>query len=735
VIDDSIIHDEPEDIRITPETVKQYLNDTGLSCFIIMAKYHGLSVAPEQLKHVLALGSENFGITEILQAAKEYKLKAKAVKLPFERLLKVRLPVIVKLQDDSFVIVAKKEGEKLLILNPIVKKPILIDFIEFQKQWSGDVLLFTQRVSLLDENVKFGLKWFIPSIIKYKKLLYEVLIASLSLQILGLLTPIVIQVIIDKALVHRSYTTLDVILFGLIVVVFFETALNIARTYVFTNTTNKMDVILGSRLFRHLFRLPLRYFEVRRVGDTIARVREVENIRRFLTGAPLTAILDIAFMFIYVFVMFFYSVPLTLIVLASLPLFAALSAIVTPMFKTKLDEKFNAGAESQSFLVESVTGIQTIKSFAVEPQMQKKWEQRLANYTKTSFNTEILGGIAGSLGQFIQRIFDLIILWVGARYVMSGDLSVGQLIAFRMLSSRVSTPVLRLVQMWQEFQQIGISLQRLGDIFNAKPEPAVDPTKAKLPEIKGRIVFDHVHFRYRPDAPEVVRDVTFDIAQGTVLGIVGRSGSGKSTLSKLIQRLYVPEIGKITVDGVDLALASPSWLRRQIGVVLQENYLFDGTVRDNIAFNDPSASMEEILRVAELAGAHEFILELPEGYDTRVGERGTSVSGGQRQRIAIARALLTNPRILVFDEATSALDYESETIIQKNLKKICEGRTVIIIAHRLSTLKDVHKIMVIDRGMLVEMGSQQELLKQKGLFHYLYNQQGMITVNPKTKKE
>jgi len=734
-MDEHIIHDEPEEIRTTPDFYSSHIHDTGLSCFIIIAKYHNLSVDSEQLKHVLATGTNLFGTTEILQSAKEYKLKAKAVTLSFDRFLKVRLPVIVSLKDGSFIIVAKNEDTKLLILNPLAQKPIMISHEEFLEQWTGESILFTQRVSLINEDVKFGLKWFIPSIIKYKKLLYEVLVASLSLQILGLLTPIVIQVIIDKALVHRSYTTLDVILFGLIVVVFFETALGIARTYVFTSTTNKMDVILGSRLFRHLFRLPLRYFETRRVGDTIARVREVENIRRFLTGAPLTAVLDIAFMFIYVFVMFFYSVPLTFIVLASLPLFAALSAIVTPMFKTKLDEKFNAGAESQSFLVESVTGIQTIKSFAVEPQMQKKWEQKLANYTKTSFNTEILGGIAGSLGQFIQRIFDLIILWVGARYVMSGDLSVGQLIAFRMLSSRVSTPVLRLVQMWQEFQQIGISIKRLGDIFNAKPEPAVDPTKAKLPAVKGRIVFEHVHFRYRPDAPEVIRDITFDIPQGTILGVVGRSGSGKSTLSKLIQRLYVPEMGKITVDGVDLALVSPSWLRRQIGVVLQENYLFDGSVRDNIAFNDPSAPMEELIKVAELAGAHEFILELPEGYDTRVGERGTSVSGGQRQRIAIARALLTNPRILVFDEATSALDYESETIIQNNLKNICADRTVIIIAHRLSTLKDVNKIMVLDRGMLVEMGTQQELLKQRGLFHYLYSQQGMLTVTPKTKKE
>ena len=374
-------------------------------------------------------------------------------------------------------------------------------------------------------------------------------------------------------------------------------------------------------------------------------------------------------------------------------------------------------------MVESITGAQTIKSFALEPQLQKNWEDRLSNYVRASYKTNLLSGNAGALGQLIQKIFDIAILWVGAHMVMAGSLTIGGLIAFRMLSSRVSGPVLRLVQSWQDFQQTGISMKRLGDIFNTKPEPMLDPSKSRLPSITGDVRFEHVRFRYAPDSPEVIRDVSFGIRPGTVVGVVGRSGSGKSTISKLLQRLYVPESGKILIDGVDIATTDPSWLRRQIGVVLQENFLFNASVRDNIAVHVPSSSIDDIVRVAKIAGAHEFITELPNGYDTMVGEKGEGLSGGQKQRIAIARALLHNPKILIFDEATSALDYESENIIQKNLKQITAGRTVIIIAHRLSTLKSVDKIMAIDRGQLIEYGTPSVLLKKNGLYAYLHRQQ------------
>lgn len=696
--------------------------DAGLYSFVNIARFHNIPADPEQITHTLAIGKEGMSEADILRAAKEFRLKAKASDVSFDTLSKLPLPAIVGFRKEKFAILAKVEDNKILVLLPNGTPPVVMDKTEFIKKWTGRIILFTQRF-WKDVDRKFDVKWFIPTIIKYKKPLLEVLTAAFVLQILGIFAPILTQVVIDKALSHQSTSTLDVIVFGLVAIALFEAFMGIARNYIFTHTTSRIDVILSSRLFRHLFSLPLRYFETRRVGDTTARVMELEKVRQFLTGTPMTTLIDVSFMFVYIIVMFIYSSTLTWVVLGSLPFFALLSGFITPMLRSRLDEKFDTGAESQSYLVESVTGAQTIKSFALEPELQKNWEGRLSNYVKASYKTAILSGNAGALGQLIQKVADIAILWFGAHLVMSGDLTIGALIAFRMLSGRVSGPVLRLVQSWQDFQQTGISIKRLGDIFNNKPEPTMDPTKSRLPAIKGEIRFDKVRFRYRPDTAEVIRDISFGIRPGTVVGVVGRSGSGKSTLSKLIQRLYVPEAGKILIDGVDVAMTDPAWLRRQVGVVLQENFLFNASIRENIAIHKPVASIEDIIRVAQIAGAHEFILELPEGYDTVVGEKGEGLSGGQKQRIAIARALLHNPKILIFDEATSALDYESENIIQKNLKLITQGRTVIIIAHRLSTLKDVDKIMTIDRGRIVEYDTPAVLLQKKGLYAYLHKQQ------------
>lgn len=696
--------------------------DPGIYCFVNIAAFHEIAADPEQMKHGLAIGGDGATEDDIVRAGRELKLKTRAAHAQFKDLAKLPLPAIVGMKDVGFAILAQINGDSLLVLLPDGQPPKVMSAEDFRQQWDGRVILFAKRF-WQDAHRKFDIKWFIPTIIKYKKPLLEVLAAAFTLQILGIFTPILTQVIIDKALVHHSVSTLDVIAIAIIAVALFEMLLGIARSYIFTHTSSRIDVILGARLYKHLFSLPLRYFETRRVGDTTARMMELEKIRQFLTGTPLTTLIDVLFMAVYVAVMLFYSVTLTWVVLGTLPFFIVLSVIVTPLFRHRLDERFNTGADSQSYLVESVTGAQTIKSFALEPQVQKNWEGRLANYTKAGYKTAILSGNAGAIGQFIQKGSDLAILWFGAHLVMSGDLTIGGLIAFRMLSGRVSGPVLRLVQSWQDFQQTGISIKRLGDIFNSKSEPTMDPTKSRLPSIKGDIRFEKVRFRYRPETAEVVKDMSFGIRPGTVVGIIGRSGSGKSTISKLIQRLYVPEAGKILIDGVDIAMTDPAWLRRQVGVVLQENFLFNASIRDNIAVHVPSASMDEIVRVAKIAGAHDFILELPEAYDTKVGENGEGLSGGQKQRIAIARALLHNPRILIFDEATSALDYESENIIQKNLKLITEGRTVIIVAHRLSTVKDVDKIMAIDKGQLVEYAAPDILLKKNGLYAYLYKQQ------------
>ena len=545
------------------------------------------------------------------------------------------------------------------------------------------------------------------------------LLASFFLQLFALITPLFFQVVIDKVLVHRGMTTLDVLAIGLLAVSVFEVVLGGLRTCLFSHTTNRIDVSLDARLFDHLLRLPLGYFQARRVGDSVARVRELETIRDFITGSGLTVVIDLFFTLVFFVVMYSYSPTLIWVVLGAIPFYLLLSLFVTPILRSRLNEKFARGAENQAFLVESVSSVETLKAMAVEPQMQRRWEEQLAAYVSASFRAANLGNIAGQSAGLINKVTTVLILWIGATLVMKNELSVGQLIAFNMLAGRVSGPILRLVQLWQDFQQAGI----LGDILNTPPEPGYNPGRATLPALKGAVHFEQVAFRYGPDRPRVLDGIELQIEPGEVIGIVGRSGSGKSTLTKLIQRLYVPEAGRLLIDGVDLALVEPAWLRRQVGVVLQENRLFNRTVRENIALADPAMPMERVVAAAQEAGAHAFILELPEGYDTLVGEQGSSLSGGQRQRIAIARALVTNPRILIFDEATSALDYESEHIIQQNMRQICKERTVFIIAHRLSAVRDANRIIVIDKGRIVEQGSHQQLLQQAGIYAQLHAHQ------------
>ena len=421
--------------------------------------------------------------------------------------------------------------------------------------------------------------------------------------------------------------------------------------------------------------------------------------------------------------MFFYSPLLSWIVVGSLPLYVAISAGASPLFRRRVDEKFQRGAENQAFLVESVAGAETLKAMAVEPQMQRRWEEQLAGYVAASFRVTSLGNVTSQTVQLISKLVTAATLYFGAKLVIDGDLTVGELVAFNMLAGRVSGPVLRLAQIWQDFHQARLSVARLGDILNTPAEPIYNPGRTTPPAIRGDVTFEHVTFRYRVDGPEILHDVNLSVPAGQVLGIVGPSGSGKSTLSKLVQRLYVPESGRVLVDGVDVAQVDPAWLRRQIGVVLQESVLFNRSIRDNIALADPAMSIERVVAAAKLSGAHEFILELPEGYDTVVSERGGTLSGGQRQRIAIARALTADPRILIFDEATSALDYESERVVQQNMQQIARGRTVFVIAHRLSALRIADRIVTIERGRIVEEGTHDELIKTGGRYATLYRLQ------------
>ncbi|WP_275974820.1 type I secretion system permease/ATPase [Bradyrhizobium sp. 180] len=705
------------------EEVKQ---DTGLQCLALLLRFHRISIDPAQIAHQIS--GAPVGVLEMLRCAKQLKLKARVIRESWTGLAHLSLPGIVERRDGTFVIVGKVGTDDVLVHDPAANRPQIVKRAEFEEAWTGRIVLMTRRVSLSDLARRFDITWFLQAMHKYRRLLGEVLVASLFLQLFGLVTPLFFQVVTDKVLAHRGYTTLDVLVFGLIAVSIFETVLGGLRTYVFSHTTNRIDVELGARLFRHLIALPIAYFEARRAGDSVARVRELENIRNFLTSSALTLVIDLGFTFVFLAVMFYYSPFLTWIVVGSFPFYVAISAGVTPVFRERLDRKFDRGAENQAFLVESVGAIQTLKAMAVEPQMQRRWEEQLAGYVSASFDVLSLGNWASQSVQFVSKVVTGLTLYFGARLVIGGDLSVGELIAFNMLAGRVAQPVLRLAQLWQDFHQARVSIARLGDILNAAPEPMFDPARAALPPIKGEIAFDHVSFRYRPDTSLALQDISLKVLPGQVIGIVGPSGSGKSTLTKLIQRLYVPEAGRILIDGIDLTVADVAWLRRQIGTVLQENVLFNRTVRENIALTDPGMAMERVIAAAELAGAHEFILALPDGYNTVVGERGASLSGGQRQRIAIARALVTNPRVLIFDEATSALDYESENMIQRNMRKICAGRTVFIIAHRLSAVRHADRILTIEAGRLVEDGTHDELIKKAGRYAMLHQIQAGLHV-------
>lgn len=700
------------EVRPAAHTAQTGGRDLGLAGLVLLAQFHEVACDARQLAHQYGRKGEPFDEQTLLLAARHLGLKARVIEQEAERLEKITLPALALQADGMHFVVAKVSEGGILVHDLQQQRPRVLTRAEFQSSYSGRLLVVTSRATVLGQLAKFDFRWFVPAVVKYRKLLLEVFVVSFFIQLIALITPLFYQVVMDKVLVHHGLTTLNVIAIGMLSVAIFDVLLSGLRAHVFAHTTSKIDVELGAKLFRHIMSLPLAYFESRRVGETVARVRELENIRSFLTGQALTSVLDLFFTFVFLAVMCYYSGWLTLIVVISLPLYALWSASITPLLRKRLDEKFARGADNQSFLVETVNGIGTVKATAVDPRMTRTWDNQLAGYVTAGFRVTRLANIGQHGVQLMQKLTSVALLFFGARLVIEGKLSVGQLIAFNMLSGQVTAPIIRLAQLWQDFQQVGISVERLGDILNTRTE--VPRSRVTLPAIQGRVTFERVTFRYRPDTPEILDRIDLDIAPGEVIGIVGRSGSGKSTLTKLVQRLYVPERGRVLIDGHDLALADPAWLRRQLGVVLQENFLFNRTIRENIALADPAVPLERVIQAAKLAGAHDFILELPEGYDTKVGEHGAGLSGGQRQRVAIARALITDPRILIFDEATSALDYESEHAVMSNMRAICRGRTVLIIAHRLSTVRLANRIIVMDKGRIVESGSHAELVDRPG---------------------
>lgn len=698
--------------------------NTALIALEVVARLNRVDLDTRAISREFGITEDEVSVEELLRIAKKYGFRAKSKEVLITELAgKYPLPAIIICKDGSYGVLLKAatDEQKALVFLPAEKKPVEKTFAELEELSSGRWIIVKHR--LFSSQAAFGFRWFLEEIGKYKRIIGEVLLGSFVVQLFGLVTPLFTQVILDKVIVHRSMTTLDVLAIAFLAVTIFELLLNISRNYIFVHTASKLDAKLGAKLFRHLLSLPFMYFETRKVGNITARVRELDTIREFITNKAVSVLIDLFFSVVFVAVMFLYSVKLTFVVVGFVMLIGIIYLTITPELRRRLEEKFQMAASSNSYLVESVTGVQTVKSLAVEGSMQKRWEDHLGNYVRSSFRLTNMGNISGAVAGTLQKLMTISILFLGVKAVLNNELTIGQLIAFQMFAGQFSGPVLRLVNLWNEFQQALLSVDRLGDILNHPVETTSDKA-ITLPQLKGEVKFDNVSFAYAPNMPKVVSQVSFAAAPGMSIGVVGRSGSGKSTIAKLLQRLYLPHEGAVYIDEVDIRHMNPIWLRFNIGVVLQENYLFSGTIRENISLPKPDAPMELIIQAAQLSGAHEFIAQLPEGYDTAVGERGSTLSGGQKQRVAIARALITNPRILIFDEATSALDYQSERIINQNLKQIKKGRTTVIIAHRLSTIKDCDLIIAMDKGVIVEMGTHEELLSKQGYYHQLSTLQG-----------
>jgi len=706
--------------------------DAGLTALCGIASYYRIAADPFALARELALTGPATA-SDIARAAGRAGLRARIVEKPTAtRLEQAPAPAIVKRRDGGFVIFGGRTATSgYRLIDPVTRIDQELDFSALCDAIEPMIILVQRRMLGAGTDPRsFGFRWFLPSIWRYRRPLLHVLIASLFIQVFALITPLFFQIVVDKVLAHKSYSTLFVLVGGIAAIGLFDVVLQYLRTYALSHTTNRIDVELGQRLFGHLLRLPLSYFETRPAGQTVARMRELETIRNFLTGQGLFSALDLLFTGLFIAVLWLYSPSLTLIVLATIPAYLIIAWLVRTPLREQINEKFNRGAISQQFLVETVVGIQTVKASAVEPTMRAQWEDRLAAYVRTTFGATLTGAGGQSAIQYVSKLSTALLLLFGAKAVIDGDLTVGELIAFNMIAAQVAQPVLRLSQLWQDFQQVQISIERLGDILNAPVEPSPSGIEV-APRPQGAIALKHVSFSYKPGGQQVLKDVTLGIRAGEVLGIVGPSGSGKSTLTKLVQRLYSPSEGEVLIDGANLAHVDPAWLRRHIGVVLQDNLLFNRTIHDNIALANPAMSRAEVIAAARLAGADDFIGQLPQGYDTMIEERGANLSGGQRQRIAIARALATNPPILIFDEATSALDYESERVIQVNMRQIARGRTVIIIAHRLAAVRHCDRIIGMVDGRLVEAGTHDQLLRQSnGLYARLWAMQSSPLPSP-----
>lgn len=699
--------------------------DATVACFQMLSQYFGMPFRRDIIRRVITTQEARSGNLSLMHCGAVGELmglSAQLVTVPSMAVSRLPTPVLLSWQD-SFAILYESSERELVLAVPEsgIKRIKPSRFIE---DWGDEGQALLLKATKSTPKERFGLNWFIPSIIRYRRVLTEVLIASFFVQLFGLANPLMIQLIIDKVIVQNSINTLHVLGVLLVAVAIFEGLLTSLRTYLFVDTTNRIDMALGSEIIDHLLRLPLRYFERRPVGELATRIGELENIRQFLTGTALTVVLDAVFSVVYIVVMFIYSWLLTLVTLAVIPLFILLTVVVSPIVRQQLRTKAERQAETQSYLVEVLSGISTVKAQNIELRARWKWQERYGRYVSDGFKNVLTSTAASSTSNFLNKLSALLVLWVGAYLVLDGQLSLGQLIAFRIISGYVTGPLLRLAQIWQNFQQTALSLERLSDIVDSPQEAdETDRYNIALPPVEGTVKYEDVSFRFGTTGPLQLNNINIEIPAGTFVGIVGQSGSGKSTLTKLLPRLYDPLSGRIIVDGYDISKVELYSLRRQIGIVPQETLLFDGTVQENIALTNPDASSEEIIEAARVAAAHDFIMELPSGYNTRVGERGSALSGGQRQRIAIARTILQGPQLLILDEATSALDYSTERQVCLNLAQVYKGRTVFFITHRLTTIRNADLILMMDQGAVVEQGTHEQLMEQKGRYYCLYLQQ------------
>ena len=695
----------------------------AMACLEMLAAFHGLPFRRDVMERITAdkLRDRPASIQSMGELLATMTFRVSQVDIPLHQLPRASTPCLAMVRDQPAVIYKIAKGEVLAVLPEYGRVRFPIADLGSQES-AIRLLVITPGPD--SQRKKLGLSWFLPQLRKYRRSLIEVLVASLVLQLLSLANPLIIQQIIDKVIAQQNLDTLYVLGLLLLLVAIFQGLLGAVRTYLFADTTNRIDIALGGEVIQHLLRLPLRYFDKRPVGELTTRIAELGTIRNFLTGTAITLLLDSVFSVIYIAVMVFYSGVLTVVSLGVIPLFLGLTIVASPLIRSQLRKQAEKNATTQSQLVEALNGVQTIKAQNAEMNMRWRWQRNYSAYISESFRTLLIGVSAGTAGNFLNELTGLLTLWVGAFLVIKGELTIGQLIAFRIISGYVIGPLLRLATSWQQFQQVALSIERLSDVVDAKAEGDGDAKdQLPLPPVAGEVAFQGVDFRFNEGTPLVVKNVSFAVPAGSFAGIVGRSGSGKSTIMKLLPRLYEPEAGRILIDGYDIAKLELGSVRRQIGIVPQDSLLFDGSIRENITLTAPEATSEEIAHAARVACAHDFIMDLPQGYGTRVGERGSSLSGGQRQRIAIARAVLQRPRLLILDEATSALDYLTERQVCLNLKKEFEGSTVFFITHRLSTIRAADVILMMDQGNLVEQGSHAELLELQGRYFALYNQQ------------